>query len=63
MLDIVFVFDIIVLSLGGVSVYFVYEVFPDGAKYFVFSSVDGFDCILYKHNHMFDNKLSYFVID
>lgn len=43
--------------------YFVYEVFPDGVKYLVFSSVDRFDCILYKHNHMFDNKLSYFVIE
>lgn len=42
--------------------YFVYEVFPDGVKYLVFSSVDRFDCILYKHKHMFDNKLSYFVI-
>lgn len=42
--------------------YFVYEVFPDGAKYLVFSSVDRFDCILYKHKLMYDNKLSYFVI-
>ena len=42
--------------------YFVYEVFPGGDKYLVFSSEDRFDCILYKHNHMFDNMLSYFVI-
>lgn len=42
--------------------YFVYEIFPDGAKYLVFSSVDRFDCILYKHKHMFDHKFSYFVI-
>ena len=57
-----FLFDIVFLSLGGVSVYFVYEVFPDGAKYLVFSSVDRFDCILYKHKHMFHNSFSYFVI-
>ena len=42
--------------------YFVYVVFPDDAKYLVYSSVDSFDCILYKHKHMFYNKLSYFVI-
>ena len=41
---------------------FVYDVFPDDAQYLVFSSVDRFDCILYKHKHMFDNNLSYFVI-
>lgn len=29
--------------------YFVYEVYPDDAKYLVFSSVDRFDFILYKH--------------
>ena len=50
------------LSKGGVFVYFVYEVFPGGAKYLVFSSVDRFDCILYKHKHMFDHKFSHFVI-
>ena len=43
--------------------YFVYEVFPGGSKYLVFSSVDRFDCILYKHKHMYDNMLSYFVIE
>lgn len=43
--------------------YFVYEVFSGGAKYLVFSSVDRFDCILYKHKHMYDHNFSYFVID
>lgn len=58
-----FSFDILFLSLGGVFVYFVYEVYPAGTKYLCFSSVDRFDCILYMHKHMYDHKYSYFVIE
>lgn len=47
---------------GVYSLYFVYQVFPDGSMYLCFSSVHRFDCILYVYKHMFANMVSKLVI-
>lgn len=47
---------------GVYSLYFVYQVFPDGSMYLCFSSVYRSDCIFFVHKHMFDNMVSKLII-
>ena len=43
--------------------YTVYEVFPDGKKFFRFESNDLFDCEVYVDHHIYDHKTSKLVIE
>lgn len=43
--------------------YTVYEVFPDGKKFFRFESNDLFECEVYVYQHEYDHKVSKLVIE
>ena len=42
--------------------YIVYEVFPDGTKFFRMGSCDRIDCEVYVNNHQYDHKVSKLII-
>ena len=41
----------------------VYEVFPDGKKFFRFESDDRFECEVYVYHHQYDHKVSKLIIE
>lgn len=43
--------------------YAVYEVFPDGKKFFRFGSEDHFECEVYVYHHEYDHRESKLVIE
>lgn len=43
--------------------YTVYEVFPDGKKFFRFESDHHIDCEVYVRNHWYDHKYSTLIIE
>lgn len=43
--------------------YKVYEVFPDGKKFFRFENEDLFECEVYVSHHKYDHKISKLVIE
>lgn len=43
--------------------YTVYEVFPDGKRFFRFESNDLFECEVYVDHHKYDHKTSKLVIE
>lgn len=43
--------------------YTVYEVFPDGKKFFRFESDDHFECEVYVYHHEYDHRESKLIIE
>ena len=43
--------------------YTVYEVFPDGKKFFRFASDDHFECEVYVDHHQYDHRISKLIIE
>lgn len=43
--------------------YIVYEVFPDGKKFFRFENDDRFECEVYVDHHKYDHRVSKLVIE
>lgn len=42
--------------------FIVYEIFPDGKKFFRFESKDRFDCEVYVYHHKYDHRISHLEI-
>ena len=43
--------------------YQVFEVFPDGKKFFRFESADRFECEVYIEHHKYDRRIGRLVIE
>lgn len=43
--------------------YTIYEVFPDGKKFFRFESNDRFECEVYVEHHKYDSRIGKLVIE
>lgn len=41
----------------------VYEIFPDGKKFFRFESADRFECEVYIAHHQYDYKIGKLIIE
>lgn len=41
----------------------VYEIFPDGKKFFRFESTDRFECEVYIAHHQYDRKIGKLIIE